>query len=272
MLPHVLQASFTLSAPPSISVPSLSSVISTYLSRARNSYSSLFGGDGGSSSYSEQIRALSSFLDSPADPVFAAIELAALAALREAHGIASKEYTRAVEETRALLLRTIDQTDKVHLAVLTYAASTQRSFSKRGPDPQQSQSPLPNRPPPQEPIGSVSTCFTTANACTNGTNACSGRGQCVEASKSGRTCFICACGVTKTGQGAQVKTDTWVGQSCERKDISGLVSNTCVLSSRSSFLTPIQTLCASHRHCSCDYSSYIWICLTSVQRGRWGAS
>ncbi|KAJ7075831.1 hypothetical protein C8R43DRAFT_1054067 [Mycena crocata] len=81
------------------------------------------------------------------------------------------------------------------------------------------QAPFP-RPPPQSPIGSISTCHTTLDACSNATSSCSGRGECSGATKSGRTCFVCSCGTTRTGSGNQVKTETWVGESCERKDIS----------------------------------------------------
>jgi len=40
----------------------------------------------------------------------------------------------------------------------------------------------------------------------------------LQASKAGKTCFVCACNQTTTPNG---KTQTWVGDACERKDISG---------------------------------------------------
>jgi len=66
----------------------------------------------------------------------------------------------------------------------------------------------------------------------NSTSTCSGRGKCVEASKAGRTCFVCNCGKTTTGEGNKIKTDYWAGESCERKDISGpfvLLSGTVIV-------------------------------------------
>jgi len=40
----------------------------------------------------------------------------------------------------------------------------------------------------------------------------------MQASKAGKTCFVCACNQTSTANG---KIQTWVGDACERKDISG---------------------------------------------------
>jgi hypothetical protein len=103
----------------------------------------------------------------------------------------------------------------IHLALLMFSPST--SPRRRQAQPPQ-QSPLPPQSPiPQQPISGVSTCFTSADVCANSTNSCSGRGECLQASKAGRTCFICACSKT-TDKG---KTQTWVGDACERKDISG---------------------------------------------------
>jgi len=143
-----------------------------------------------------------------------------LSELRQTYGRTSEQYSHTADNIRAFLKRAFNE-HGLHVALVTFSPPS-HSHARREPSPQESQSPLPSdRPPPQEPIGSISTCFVTASACANETNSCSGRGQCVEATKSGRTCYICMCGVTKTGQGSQVKTDRWVGQSCERKDVSG---------------------------------------------------
>jgi hypothetical protein len=99
--------------------------------------------------------------------------------------------------------------------LLTFSPSI--LLNKRQAQPPQ-QSPLPPQSPvPQQPISGVSTCFASADICTDSTNSCSGRGQCLQASKAGRTCFICACSKTSD----KGKTQTWVGDACERKDISG---------------------------------------------------
>jgi len=130
----------------------------------------------------------------------------------------SAEYLDAVRTVRSFLRSALNRSDRLRLAILTFDAYDQQ---KRSLIPRQEQSPLPSsRPLPQQPISSISTCFTTQDACEETTNSCSGRGQCVEATKSGRTCFVCSCSNTRTGEGAQTKTDIWVGESCERKDIS----------------------------------------------------
>jgi hypothetical protein len=103
----------------------------------------------------------------------------------------------------------------INLALLTFSPS--KTLHRRQAQPPQ-QSPLPPPSPiPQQPIGGVSTCFTSVDICTNSTNSCSGRGDCLQASKAGKTCFVCTCSKT-TDKG---KTQTWVGDACERKDISG---------------------------------------------------
>lgn len=216
VLADTITPSFKLSVPTPSPISSLSSVISTYLHRAQHAYTSIY-----ETQQLGDIDSLSAFFESAESPAFAAVEANSLSDLRREYGDASDEYLRATYQLRTFLERAYGQTGSLHVALLTYSPSLP-THDKR--QPQSSQSPLPpNSPPPQEPIGGISTCFTSANACTNGTGSCSGRGQCVAASKSGRTCYICTCGVTKTGEGSNVKTDTWVGQSCERKDVSGSV-------------------------------------------------
>lgn len=231
---------------PSFSVPTLSyppaSLISTYLSRAQHTYSSVYSAEASSSpsaparlldlfgvlpetpastQFISELQSLSSFLDSTpsSDSSFAAVEMAGLTKLRLALGTTSEEYKLASEATKSVIASALSQPDKINLALLTFSP---HQVLRR--QPQQSQTPLPPyHPTPQEPISSISTCFATADACTNGTSTCSGRGECVQASKAGRTCFVCACGTTKTGEGNNVKTEIWVGEKCERKDISGSV-------------------------------------------------
>jgi hypothetical protein len=165
-----------------------------------------------------ELLSVQTFLDGADDSAFAALDLTILADLRERYGSDSIEYKHATESTRAFLRKALENGEHLQLAILTY--SSVPALSKRQSTP--SQVPLPpSHAPPQEPIGSVSTCFTSVESCSNGTSSCSGRGQCVQASKSGRTCFVCTCSPTKTGEGNKVKTETWVGESCERKDVSG---------------------------------------------------
>ena len=216
VLPPSVRPSFKLISPP---ISSLSSVISTYLHRARHTYTSVY--TGGLSWRLEDVDSLAAFFESAESPAFAAVEVKKFSDLRQTYGSTSEQYLHAADKIRAFLKRAYDESDRLHIALLTYSPSY-HSHVRREPAPQDSQSPLPpDHPPPQEPIGSISACFTSVDACTNGTNSCSGRGKCVEASKSGRICFICTCGITRTGRGSQVKTDRWAGQSCERNDISG---------------------------------------------------
>ncbi|KAG5637519.1 hypothetical protein H0H81_004270 [Sphagnurus paluster] len=216
VLSSSIQPSFKLSTSPETPVESLSSVLSTYLHRAPHSFASIY--QDGLSHQLEDLESVTTFFKSAETPAFAALEVAKLADLRRSFGPSSYEYAVAADEIRHFLEQTYENADTLHIALLTFAPSSPTLEKRR---PQASQSPLPpNHPPPQEPIGSISTCFTTLDTCTNSTNSCSGRGQCLEATKSGRTCFVCACGVTKTGEGSKLKTDIWVGQSCERKDIS----------------------------------------------------
>lgn len=191
--------------------------------RARQAYSSLYSSSG-SLWKVDDLKPLGSFFSSAESSAFAAVELTTLSNIREEFGQSSDEYTHAAAEIRFILDQLINTTPGLHIAILTFSPDASHSVFRRQDDPEQSPFP-PNRPTPQEPIGSISTCFITADSCNNGTNTCSGRGQCVEATKAGRTCFVCTCGITQTGEGNQVKTDVWVGESCERKDISGSVSS-----------------------------------------------
>ncbi|KAJ7354625.1 hypothetical protein DFH08DRAFT_922907 [Mycena albidolilacea] len=215
-IPSSLQPSFKLPTPPSASISSLSSVISTYLHRAQHAYTSIYSADPSSQTrkawYIAELDSITSFFDKAQGTSFAAAELSGLANIRKANGIDSDEYRSALEVTRKLLEHAIDHDTRI--AMLTFSPS--HTEAKRA---EPSQAPFP-RPPPQSPIDSISTCHTTLDACTNATSSCSGRGECASATKSGKTCFVCACGTTRTGSGNQVKTDTWVGESCERKDIS----------------------------------------------------
>ncbi|KAJ3802206.1 hypothetical protein GGU11DRAFT_673399 [Lentinula aff. detonsa] len=217
VLPSYLPPSFQLSVPKYARIPSLSSVISTYLHRARYVYSEIYEADLSFWNPSELL-SLKAFLTDAASSAFATLDFTSLADLRNKYGADSIEYERAAESTRAFFKDAFENGEQLQLAILTYPSPT-RSLRRAAP----SQVPLPGHASPQEPIGSISTCFASAESCNNATSSCTGRGQCVEASKSGRTCFVCTCSATKTGKGNKVKTEVWVGESCERKDVSGRV-------------------------------------------------
>ncbi|KIM76001.1 hypothetical protein PILCRDRAFT_826855 [Piloderma croceum F 1598] len=232
IIPPSMKASFSLSD--STSVPSLSSLILTYLHRARHAYSSIYSEPSHTSqgiprfldifavsspateTFISETSALSEFLDADeaSTDKFAAFELKGLSHIAETYGCSSEQYQLAARTTRAVLQSALSKSN-INLALLTSSASTSRS--KRLAQPPQSPLPPPS-PIPQQPISGVSTCFLSENVCTNSTNSCTGRGVCLQASKAGKTCFVCACNKTTTSNG---KTQTWVGDACERKDISG---------------------------------------------------
>ncbi|KDR75115.1 hypothetical protein GALMADRAFT_249028 [Galerina marginata CBS 339.88] len=218
VIPYSLQHAFILETQPSTPISSLSSVVSTYLHRANIGFASIF------SSFNfgelEDVSSLVTFFDAAEEPSFAAIELSKLHDIGKTYGHSSEKYIQVANKLRALLEEMVED-DRFTVAVLTFATPSSASLVKRQA-PQETQAPLPSDfPAPQLPIGGISTCFTSLDGCNNGTSVCSGRGKCVEASKAGRSCFVCNCGVTKTGEGNKVKTDYWAGESCERKDISG---------------------------------------------------
>ncbi|KAJ6507276.1 hypothetical protein C8R47DRAFT_1315538 [Mycena vitilis] len=217
-IPSALHSSFNFPTPPSSPVSSLYSVISTYLHRATHAYTSIYSANPSSqstkASYIAELDSITSFFNNAQGASFAAAELSGLTSIRKVHGINSDEYKSALDATRKLLQHAI--AGDIRIAMLTFFPSGHVAAKRAEP----SQAPFP-RPPPQSPIGSVSTCHTTLDECNNATSTCSGRGECSGATKSGRTCFVCSCGTTRTGSGNQVKTESWVGESCERKDISG---------------------------------------------------
>ncbi|KAG7098287.1 hypothetical protein E1B28_000250 [Marasmius oreades] len=216
-LPSTLPPSFKLLAPSAVKFDSLTSVLSTYLHRAKHAYSSIY--EVLSSTWDgPEISSLFSFIETTEEPAFAALDLLSLSRLRADFGSDSVEYQAAVDNLRRSV-QTLVEGGRVKLAILTHESSPTHSSHKREEDPLQSQTPI--HAPPQHPIDSVSTCFTSADICNNATSTCTGHGKCVQATKIGKTCFVCACTPTRTGKGGQVKTVNWAGESCERKDISG---------------------------------------------------
>ncbi|KAH8151239.1 uncharacterized protein LAJ45_04441 [Morchella importuna] len=67
--------------------------------------------------------------------------------------------------------------------------------------------------------GLIARCHSTKDACESSTANCSGRGTCTKAIQAGsNSCWTCSCNppVRKDG----VKTTTWAGAACQKKDIS----------------------------------------------------
>ncbi|KAF9818108.1 hypothetical protein IEO21_02950 [Rhodonia placenta] len=235
-VPSYFKESFVLSSSSSLS--SLSSLVPTYLDRARHAYTHVFAQpslpedvpriidifsvpSSASQTFLSEMTAIVDFLESndiPSDK-FAALELRGLSAIAAEHGRDSEQY-RLASETIQSTLEGILQSRGLKFALVTAPTSVldmKRQVTSVAQQPPQS--PLP--PPivhPAEPIDAVTTCYTTADACGNSTNACSGHGQCVQASKGSRTCFVCSCASTKDAKG---RTEYWAGSACEREDVSG---------------------------------------------------
>jgi len=140
---------------------------------------------------------------------FGAFELKGLGEIQRAFGSGSEQYRVAADSLRAVIQGATAK-GSINLAVLTHASN---SHAKRVPQ----QSPVPSGFP-DRPIPSISTCHDDQETCRDATALCSGRGQCVEVTKAGKACFICACAATKDSKG---RTENWVGEACERKDVSG---------------------------------------------------
>lgn len=157
-----------------------------------------------------EMSTLLDFVESgPTPGKFGAFELKGLGEIQRAFGSRSEQYRVAADSLRAVIQSAIAK-GSINLAVLTHAT---RSYEKR--DPQQS--PIPSSFP-NHPISSTSTCYESQTTCEDSTSSCSGHGECIELSKAGRTCFICACSATEDSMG---RTENWAGESCERKDVSG---------------------------------------------------
>jgi hypothetical protein len=231
VLPESLQVSFTLPDDPTLISPS--SVISTYLHWAPHVYLSIFTAlsvpptttprvlDLFSISspslelFLSEMSTLFTFIDDPSISKFGALELKGLYSIAQTYGHTSEQYDLAVRATRALLDAALANSNALKLALITFPVYELHERQVEQPP----QSPLPAPvPPPQQPIGSISTCYATADECNQSTDTCSGHGHCVEASKAGRTCFVCVCGTTLSPKG---KNETWAGEKCEKKDISG---------------------------------------------------
>ncbi|TFY63833.1 hypothetical protein EVG20_g6161 [Dentipellis fragilis] len=230
VIPDTLSPAFSLAHASPLS--SFSRTISTSLERAAHAFSHIYSTpsdphytvphlldafsipSSATERYLSSLAALTDFLESDADSTdkFGAFEMLGLADVAAEFGRASEQYALAAEALRAALLNALSR-DDMQIAVLTTDFVTVPSREKRAPQ----QSPLPPQIS-QAPLGSDAACFATADACANATNTCTGRGECVQTAKLGRTCFVCACSATKNAQG---RTEHWAGDACQRKDVSG---------------------------------------------------
>lgn len=164
--------------------------------------------------YLSETAKLVSVVESGESDVFGAFSLSGLSAIRADFGSKSELYRLAAETLRAVLTSAISKSE-INLVLLTYSSSSSHVARQDQIQPPE-QSPLPI-PSPQLPLSGTTTCFTDAESCANNTSSCSGHGECVQATKAGRTCFVCTCLSTRDESGR--KTD-WAGEQCERQDIS----------------------------------------------------
>ncbi|KAL4073709.1 hypothetical protein J3A83DRAFT_2601546 [Scleroderma citrinum] len=156
-----------------------------------------------------EISALSDYIEAPSgSDRFAGLHLTSIPQLATSYGRDSEQYQLATHAVRSTI-ETALSNKSIRLALVTHLPSLVR---KRSPY-LHSSFPLNTRKSLPRP----GVCYTSELACLNGTSACSGHGLCMSTISGGNECFACACETTKLGQ----KTQTWVGQSCERQDISG---------------------------------------------------
>lgn len=226
VIPKNLNPAFEI--PSTSSVTSLDSLVSTFLHRASSTYSHIFSEasypahgvprllnifsvpSASTGTFMSEISTLLDFVESDsASGRFGAFELKGLGEIQRAFGSGSEQYRVAADSLRAVIQSAFAKRS-INLAVLTHAPD---SRVKREPQ----QSPIPSSFPNQ-PITSFSTCHDSEIACGDATSSCSGHGECVEVSRAGRSCFVCACSATKDAKG---RTQNWAGRACERKDVSG---------------------------------------------------
>jgi hypothetical protein len=155
---------------------------------------------------------LVAFLEEPTTSKFGVFTLRGLDAIASAYGRDSERYQLAAETLRATLSSALAH-PTLRLVVLTAPAAVAVEHTKRG-------AALKNNVTARQLVSDAA-CFTTEDACANATAGCSGRGSCVAGRKAGKECFVCACADTKSNAN---RTQSWVGTSCEREDISGCVA------------------------------------------------
>ncbi|THH28589.1 hypothetical protein EUX98_g5591 [Antrodiella citrinella] len=248
IIPHTLSLTFAASesSSPSFSFSWSSLSLPTLVERATELYTSVWSSTALPQAYSEpkprrvldifdlpRSEASASFLAdlgslvefiewdevsvSDAD-AFGAFDLSSLKDLKTHYGLESEQYRAAASAIRATI-----NSAMIHpnLKLVVISSPAQTTHHKRQQPPSQSPLPVPSAPP-QHPISGVSTCYTSLDACSNSTNSCSSHGQCVSASKAGKTCFVCTCTATKSINGnGKTKTTLWAGEQCERIDVSG---------------------------------------------------
>jgi hypothetical protein len=156
---------------------------------------------------------------------FGAFRITGLRTIADAYGRESEQYTLAASSLTAALRSALNKKPQ-HLNMVIFT-HPETEISANGGDGRverrQDQSPIPS-PVPLPPVGSDTLCFISEEICSNSTDSCSGHGTCIKANRAGRTCFTCACEATQDSG----RTQYWAGRKCERKDVSGYVTDQTV--------------------------------------------
>ncbi|KAI6037590.1 hypothetical protein EDC04DRAFT_2127046 [Pisolithus marmoratus] len=142
---------------------------------------------------------------------FAGLQLTSIPQLAVSYGRESQSYQLAAGAVRSAIEAALSDRS-VRFALLTY---TPRSPQKRTPQFSQ-QSPAPSNAQ-QTSTRQPTVCYASEYACLNETNACSGHGSCLSTTSQQGECFVCFCETSKSESG---QTQVWVGDVCERQDVS----------------------------------------------------
>ncbi|KAF8326627.1 uncharacterized protein EI90DRAFT_2929991 [Cantharellus anzutake] len=164
----------------------------------------------------ELVNAIEASADVEHENSFLAFTINGLKHIEKEHGRSSDVYKAAVRILKGIISKVGEMSKKQKLALLVIPDEESRLISrsskvddtKREPEASERSIPI---------VHSKSQCFTSAEACTNATSSCSGRGECIKTTRAGKSCFSCSCHPTTDQYG---RTITWAGQMCERKDIS----------------------------------------------------
>jgi hypothetical protein len=158
---------------------------------------------------------------------FGAFRITGLRTIADAYGRESEQYTLAASSLTAALRSALSKKPQhLNVVIFTHPETETRANGSGGRvvERRQDQSPIPS-PVPLPPVVSDTLCFNSEEICSNSTDSCSGHGTCVKANRAGRTCFTCACEATQDSPG---RTQYWAGSKCERKDVSGYVTDQSV--------------------------------------------
>ncbi|KZW01782.1 hypothetical protein EXIGLDRAFT_829719 [Exidia glandulosa HHB12029] len=217
VLPDGLMTTYTVTEP-----VSASSLVAAYVQKANMVYgsSSVFSTSSASRAatdrildtfsvtapgFASQFAALEAFVDGDADDESAQFGAFALTGLQDDMNAAVRA---AISSAKA---------QNIRLALLVTPPSVEQARAEPT-SLQPPQQPLPPSLPPSQPIFSSGTCHASEDACTNATDACSGRGACASMKRGSTECFVCACKATKDSKG---RKQDWAGDKCQKLDVSG---------------------------------------------------